>query len=152
MKSRTTFLAIALATATLLTASTNAFAGGGFSWSISGGHGHQNNHHYDGGHGHHNNGGYGHRPFKICFYSRTNYRGHHYCESDYRTKHRVGHNWRHKIKSVKIYRNGGHGRHTPSIRLCNRYGGSGYCKTYYKGSPHLHQALYGHVYSYNISQ
>ncbi|MEW7009618.1 hypothetical protein [Lentilitoribacter sp. EG35] len=144
MKMRNTILPAVLATATILTASSSAIAGGGH-YGNSGGYGHHNNHH-GGGYGH------GHRAFKICFYSRTNYRGHHYCESDYRTKHRVGHNWRHKIKSVKIHRNGRYGRHTPSIRLCNQYGGGGYCKTYFRGSPHLHEALYGHVYSYNISQ
>lgn len=138
-------LAAMLASASILSALHSANAGGIYTWQIGG---------YQNQHGHHNNGGhqYTPKPFRICFYSRTNYRGHHYCESRYRNKNKVSHNWRHKIKSIKIYRNGTYGRDTPSIRLCNDFRGRGYCKTYYKGTARLSHALYGHVYSYNISQ
>lgn len=150
MKNLSSILAAVLTASTLLSIPTAATAGGNFSWSISGGHG--------GGYGHHNgHNGHGHgqytpKPFRICFYSRTNFRGRHFCESSFQNKNRVGHNWRHKIKSIKIIRNGPQGRHSPSIRLCNGFDGSGYCKTYYRGSARLNDALYRHVYSYNINQ
>lgn len=163
MKKRSAILAAMLAAATLVSAAPSAYAGGNSGWSNNGGHngnyGHHNgnNHHNGNGYGHHNNDNYGQghytpKPFRICFYSRTNYRGHRFCESSFRSKNKVSHNWRHKIKSVRIHRNGHQGRHSPSIRLCNDYRGNGYCKTFYKGSPKLNERLYRHVYSYNISQ
>ena len=157
MKKRSAILAAMLAAATLVSAAPSAYAGGNFGWSHHGGHNGNYGHHNGNGYGHHNNDNYGNghytpKPFRICFYSRTHYRGHRFCESNFRSKNKVSHKWRHKIKSVKIHRNGHQGHHSPSIRLCNDYRGHGYCKTFYKGSPRLNERLYRHVYSYNISQ